>query len=222
MKALIEIGQLNRETCPKCGKDTKIDTKTTVHCFRCKETFPKTYEAYFVKVRQYGFYIRIIHNHFIPCDKCQDEFEKVLVEGIKNWYIEEGMPLKVELDHFINQWRFRFRWIGISQRTDTDVVLLCKECSKNLELGIVDAHEWTIGNKDYEPAIELWRKWDLDGKRTDRLFYALEKVLDRLKKAYMNPNWKKAMEQKIIETLMKCKTTKMVDDYLSKLEKMVF
>lgn len=56
------------------------------------------------KVEQIGFYLRFIHDHFIPCKECQKE----LLRKIRN------------------------------------------------------ASEWTLGNKEYDPLIELWKKFDID------------------------------------------------------------
>lgn len=131
---------------------------------------------YYIDVLRYGFFLRFIHDHFMPCDKCQDELEKILVGKIQDWCIDE--PLRVELDYYINVWRFTFPWIC------REVVLLCKKCSKVLEDGIKDADIWTIGNKDYEPTIELWRKWDTSDKLTARLI----KIEKKAKKAGIHMN----------------------------------
>jgi len=239
MKARVKEEWVCKEefSCIKCGRENTVgwndkgsnhpltEPEGVLFCKRCGHELTTKEEledlVYSIEVLQFGFFIRFIHDHFIPCGKCQGELEKILMGKIKQWEIDE--PLRVELDYFGPKWRFRFPWIRTGQDAkDVNVVILCKKCSDVLEEGIINAKELHIGNKDLEPPIEVWRKWITDDKRTERIYETLKSTLDRLKKAYMNPNWKKAMEQKIIETLMTCKTTKMVDDYLSKLEKMVF
>lgn len=162
----------------------------------------KEVKYFFIQKLQYGFYMRIIHDHFIPCEKCQEKLEKILVGKIRQWNIEDK-PLRVELDYFGPKWRFRFPWIRTGQEIkDVNVVILCKECSKVLEEGIVNADEWTIGNKDYEPAIELWRRWDIDDIRTQRL----DKILVKAKAAGIHQN-------SFYANLRNKKTTKAVDKY---------
>jgi len=179
-------------SCKKCGASGDDigynEPDGAIFCKKCSHTLTEKNEledlVYFVEFCQYGFFMRIFHDHFIPCDECQEKFEKILVGKIKDWYIYD-LPLKVELDYFGPQWRFKFPWIGTTKSVnDVNVVLLCKKCGKVLEDGMVNADKWTIGNKDYEPAIELWRKWKVDDKRTQQL----EKLMERARKVGIHKN----------------------------------
>lgn len=63
------------------------------------------------EVEQLGFFLRIFHEHFIPCKQCQLELQRIIRE----------------------------------------------------------AKTWTIGNKDTEPPIELWRRDEIDDDAWEEL-----------------------------------------------------
>ena len=45
----------------------------------------------------------------------------------------------------------------------------CRECQERLAKLIAEAEEMHLGNKDYEPPIELWRKFEIDDEAWEEL-----------------------------------------------------
>jgi hypothetical protein len=96
------------------------------------------------KVETYGFYIRIIHEHFYLCEKCQLEIKEIL-ETSDIYYHKDRTHVSLTQKvtnkkrvfsfdlHFITPAIFPFTW---------------KPCTR-----------LTIGNKDYLEPVELWRKF---------------------------------------------------------------
>ena len=96
--------------------------------------------SYYKKKQRFiwSFYLRVIMEHFIPCDKCQAKIEKL-------WNIGYVTSDDWHNDKFI-------------QRV---VLMLCKQCNKKIyELN--ENAEVIVGNKDYTPPVELSRKWTDD------------------------------------------------------------
>lgn len=86
------------------------------------------------------FYFRVIKKHFTPCQKCQEVIDE-------KWNI--GIFLSGE-------------WYNNFVKTASN--LLCGKCNKEIH-EINKYAEVIIGNKDYEPPVELQRKWDLSDER---------------------------------------------------------
>lgn len=76
--------------------------KEEYECLEGKE--PMYVRSTMEKVEQYGFYLRFIQRHFIPCSECQIKLDKL----IKN------------------------------------------------------ASHMNLGNKNYDPPVELWKKYEID------------------------------------------------------------
>lgn len=115
--------------------------------------------------KQYsGFYIRILHGGFIPCDTCQDRLDRTLFG--KTWDISDETT-KVSLCITKDYSYFTLHWIFDKGITGT--FYTCKECHKKLLRMIEESSEYTIGNKDYSPPIEFYRRWDIDEKETEEL-----------------------------------------------------
>lgn len=99
--------------------------------------------------RQYfGFFLRFACASWRPCDRCQERLEKL-------WFKEsvtfsEG---KIVLSNCGKEWCFDFRDRG-------SFFVPCKDCQTKLSSIIFDG-QWTIGNKDYQPLVELNLHWDL-------------------------------------------------------------
>lgn len=130
-------------------------------CYNCKD-------VQFVEARRYGFWLRFAHEHFIPCDKCQDKLEDYLFNATI-WAINNDkmtVDLVVSFPKVEEEPRcyFAFRWIEPAVYWTP-----CKKCQEKLRDTIANANEMTVGNKDYRPPIELWRRWDIDDKRTRKL-----------------------------------------------------
>jgi len=94
-------------------------------------------ERQYFKIKQkftWQFYFRIIKTWFTPCNKCQEMIEKQWDVGIfldGTWY-----------DEFIY-------WVSVR---------LCKKCIEDIyELN--RRAEVILGNREYEPPVELSRRW---------------------------------------------------------------
>lgn len=82
----------------------------------------------------WSFYLRIIKTWFTPCEKCQNVIDALWNNG-----------------YFLNaEWYNKFIYRA-TQR-------MCEECGKKVE-NINKTAEVILGNDDYEPPIELSRKW---------------------------------------------------------------
>ena len=102
------------------------------------------HDATYYKVKQqllWEFYIRFLKEHFTPCGNCQNkinsEFER-LFKPARN----KDIDIKDSGTRFVE-----LRWYH-----------LCKRCKRqiNEKFGIAEV---IFGNKDYEPLLELQRKW---------------------------------------------------------------
>jgi len=99
-----------------------------------KDALGKDTKDYF-KVKQqltWRFYFRIIKKWFTPCDKCQTELDEI-------WNV--GIYVDVE---------FYRRFI------ERVISKVCSECGEKVREEVVGS-EVILGNKDYEPPIELSR-----------------------------------------------------------------
>ena len=84
-------------------------------------------------------------------------------EFITEYIDDEGNYLKVK-GREIEQIGFFLRFIH-------EHFIPCKECQKKLLHMVHNAKTWTLGNKDYEPLVELWKEFEID----DKAFIELEK-----------------------------------------------
>lgn len=115
------------------------------------------------KIEQYGFFIRLIHEHFIPCQKCQLEIKTIL--QTKNLYFhrernhvilsqfvsyEGKRTYEFELPFVAQEGLYPFTWKS------------CLKCQKEVAKLFDEADQITIGNKDYLEPVELWMKFEID------------------------------------------------------------
>lgn len=109
------------------------------------EDFRK-YGSGFAKVKQvltWRFYIRPLHEWFTPCEKCQK-------------FLDER--LKVNAMIFILE----------TKAEDAYFNFLCMKCKDTVKAKIKDDATLIIGNRDYEPRLELSRQWiDIDETMVD-------------------------------------------------------
>ena len=106
-------------------------------CFKIYNEKKGLEEMQCFKIKQeftWQFYLRIIKTWFIPCNKCQEMIEKQWDVGV----FLDG----TYYDKFIS-------WVSVR---------LCKKCID----GIYELNrraEVILGNREYEPPVELSRKW---------------------------------------------------------------
>lgn len=85
------------------------------------------------------FYIRTLKSWFIPCGKCQNVIDKEYTSCVQ------------------------IGDLGDLNRLPTIIFpSFCKECKEIIRKKLVKANEVIIGNKDYEPVLELSRRWETD------------------------------------------------------------
>ena len=59
--------------------------------------------------------------------------------------------------------------LGFFLRIFHEPFIPCKECQIALQKIIREAKTWTIGNKDTEPPVELWRRDEIDDNAWEQL-----------------------------------------------------
>jgi len=117
---------------------------------------------FFVEKLEYGFYLRFCSENYIPCEKCQDELEKLILP-VTTWIVDNT---KITMHSIVRDKKLVLGFL-ISWAT-AKYFIPCDVCQERLEIIIMDAKEWHIGN-DIKPPIELFRRWEKDDKRTQRL-----------------------------------------------------
>ena len=103
--------------CKKCGaEDIDIgyeEKEKILYCKKCghklteKEELEE--ELIFNEIQQYGFWIRFVKEHFVPCKKCQDKLHISLFRN-GTWYINDG-NMGVDFAIFGRQCYFSIRWL---------------------------------------------------------------------------------------------------------------
>ena len=83
-------------------------------------------------------YLRFATRQFVPCEKCQVAIEKEVQIAVNSMSFQNGYQL-VEI--IINN-------------------VLCKQCRENMAKKIMHSDRIILGNKEYEPLIELQREWE--------------------------------------------------------------
>lgn len=105
------------------------------------------------EVERIAFWLRFIHDHFIPCKSCQKQIKNAFEHN--PWRIAKGtMNITMQGD-MAGGFEFIIPFIDYTFEP-------CEHCQKRLREIIRRTSEFTIGNKDYYPPIELWRKYDID------------------------------------------------------------
>jgi len=109
-------------------------------CFKIYNEKKGLEEMQYFRIKQeliWQFYIRPIKLWFQPCDKCQGiidkEYESMILGGFMGDMI-------------------RFPLMVFSTR-------LCRTCKKYIWKRAFESFEVILGNKEYEPPMELSRKW---------------------------------------------------------------
>jgi hypothetical protein len=114
------------------------------------------------KREAYGFFIRVIHEHFEPCLSCQIEIKTILfnkgfiLHRARNHISLEQSIIKGDRVyefglHFVEQDTiFPFTWKP------------CPKCQRIIAGLFNNAEQLTIGNKDYLEPVELWMKFEID------------------------------------------------------------
>ena len=121
---------------------------------------------YYAEIQYYGFYLRFAKEVFIPCLECQEELQRIIdshtiriIESsnkiilLRHDLERMDMKRKTTETAYRNMIAFSLRFL----RYDPTFVP-CYKCQKKLQK-ILENAELIIGNKDYEPMIEFFRKW---------------------------------------------------------------
>lgn len=136
-------------TCVKCG-----------HQLTTKQELEEQVEI--KEIQQYGFWLRFMSKHFIPCDKCQEKLNEILTlqTGMP---LEFGNPLCVSLYVYkikkdVVGFYFVLSFVSPTPTTSYHFVP-CNDCQGKLRKLFIEK-ELHIGN-EIKPMIELWRKWEI-------------------------------------------------------------
>lgn len=133
-------------TCVKCG-----------HQLTTKKELEELLEV--EEIQTYGFWIRFVSEHFIPCKKCQDRIDGIFM--VKKISLRMSNPNSVSLhvSRDSNDYiEFMFA-LGFAHPSPILNVEFrpCDKCQGKL-LKLFNKSEMHIGN-DTKPLVELWRKW---------------------------------------------------------------
>lgn len=161
--------------CPRCGTKTKelgIDLNEGIQlkkiyynnmidkivCYNCDYRFQDKdlIEKYsFEEIETFGFYLRFLSSHFVPCEECQDKIKKMLMD-IKQFRFDEKTTVIAEVENW-NIWKFQICYndndkYGISYYP-------CEKCNNKLN-EIFENSELHIGN-NIKDLVEFYRVWEL-------------------------------------------------------------
>lgn len=107
------------------------------------------------EIQQYGFWLRFVSEHFIPCDKCQDKLHEKLMNSQVAFYNN----LYITLEKLKKGWQFILGFVQCGSLSKGEDWIPCDKCQKELQ-EIWEDKELHIGN-DVKPMVELWRKWEI-------------------------------------------------------------
>jgi len=167
-----------RGSCDEKGSNTEFywdEDEKKIICKKCghRLTTEKELkdEILITEIQQYGFWLRFISEHFIPCKKCQEELDKIfnlmwtrLTEETPNdCTIDLGNPFCITLHILRNkndliEFRFTLAFVSPSPVDSYTFVPCDEECQGRL-WRLFSEKEMHIGN-DEKPLIELWRNWE--------------------------------------------------------------
>jgi len=196
-------------------------------CKKCKHELTEKKELQnlygIVGIQCYGFWLRFCHEHFVPCEACQEKLDEIIMGKQKKdhfgwstrWVFNSDIPVKLSVTEKEVCFGFNFVWQqfekavenidkGVYQDHTIGSLSLCKSCVKKFRRKVINANELHFGNEALPP-VELWRKWMHDEKRTAMLEDA-EKVA-RGMGIHVNSFYANAMNKK---------TTKQLDVFLNK------
>lgn len=134
-------------TCRKCGHQLtskkELQEKLTIE-----------------EVQLYGFWLRFLSEHFIPCKQCQKRLGKIF-DLLTKMSIDFCNPCCVRLRAYKNandqpEFYFAMAFINPTELTSYKFEP-CEDCQGKL-WKLYSKKEMHIGN-DEKPLVELWRKW---------------------------------------------------------------
>lgn len=173
MKERIKRISVDKEDvfCPKCKSvDIDFDYLKCEHCGYALGTEDVMEKIDIVEVQEYGFWLRFMSEHFIPCEKCQEELSNIFekVEEQLDFNNPNCVSLHFWKNYEQNQVECSFTLSFVSPTpTSSYEYKPCKKCQKKI-LKKFSEKELHIGN-DSKPLIELWRKWDINDRKTELL-----------------------------------------------------
>lgn len=146
-------------TCVECGN--QLETKEEL-----KE------DLLITEIQQYGFWIRFLSEHFIPCKECQEKLDKLLYEKTIWRTLNPDQPLitmEIRFAEVEYDWQkddilkfdlnFVFRLDkSYKEGGYTETFVPCKRCVEEFKKLMINK-EFHIGN-DNKPLIEFWRSWE--------------------------------------------------------------
>jgi len=164
------------EKCCECGRDFEI--KNVYYSCKSGEGFfcPECIANVIVEFLKYGFWLRFISEHFVPCTLCQEKLDELLRSN--DWEISPetmNVVLSIKKESAV----FYLKWI------DNCCYVPCSECQKKIinlirNISRQDASNLHIGNKDYQPPIELWIDWVMDEEESERRSNEMRNNMKRL------------------------------------------
>jgi len=133
------------------------------------------------EIQQYGFWLRFMSEHFIPCDKCQERLNNVLTLQTK-MMLDFDNPCCITLRAYKCEQNslpeFTFILSFVSPTTTTSYRFhVCDDCQGKL-WHLFSKKELHIGN-DTKPLVELWRKWEIIDDDTEGL-KQIANIVDKL------------------------------------------
>jgi len=169
------------------GRRTKYEYDV---CYECAETTV-------LYRQQYGFWLRgFVSEHFIPCEKCQDELHSLLFDDtIWGTVLPEKEPVELKIEfsekYYKNDKRVKFMLNFVFQRDKRyreggyiQGFKPCEKCGAKLKMILLEK-ELHIGSET-KPPVELWRKMnqvipELDKEEQDPQETLMQIDIDRQK-----------------------------------------
>lgn len=166
--AVLHCGECEKEFVEKINEPeyTIRDRNNTNGIYRQYPLCPDCFNSKIVETIQYGFYLRFAGISFVPCDDCQEEINDMLFKDAY-WQIGDNYSITLHKDTYDSVcFVLGFLVTGIIGHKEFTP---CKECQNKLLEDIKKASRYTFGNKEYEPAVELWRNWAIDDYMSDQV-----------------------------------------------------
>jgi Zn ribbon nucleic-acid-binding protein len=119
------------------------------------------------EIQMYGFWLRFLSEHFIPCKTCQEKLDKVfslsrLTKNIRVNSLKLQSPHCITLHISKNERDLEEFMFMLGFASENPLLTLefvpCDKCQGKL-LKTFNSKEIHIGN-DSKPLVELWRKWE--------------------------------------------------------------
>lgn len=138
--------------------------KEEIICYKCVD-------GRVVEQMTYGFYLRFAHDHIRPCVECQSKLHNLLFGNTSyTWNFNDSVKISLHMETWNISPTVSFSLGFLKENVLISVSFeLCMKCSEKTFNMIQNASELTIGNKDYEPPVELWRRWEINDELTDNL-----------------------------------------------------